>query len=400
MDTSGLVLSSSRHCALENQISRTLTSRILNGAVTLAAALAVTTLAALLLAATPAAAQVVANPYLGVARYQNQTTDEFFFIDQADGRGRVADRLRQSTVRIRVLPGNLFGLYGRETQPVFGDLHLAPIFDSGGTVRSALFVEASTGYMAYIEDLGRGGELGQLKTTIGRPFGPIRGGDGNYALLPLRGRNGATRGAYLYHGLDGATLYVDDIGELRNDPPVATATTLPTADGWVSSAELLNDEQTVGFVLVDNHAGRVTRVDLAQSQLSRLSARTFDLDLNEAFASDAYNPSPTRFVLVSLHAAGPSTTRLLVIDTSTGKLAYLDGLEGTTAQLAFLAPNLYQALRPGLGDVTRVLTPIPDQGTSGRTEGVWLIDSQSGSIVYIDDVQDPARLSISPARRQ
>ena len=391
MDTSGLMLSSSRHYNCKSLVPRSL------------AAIRSAGLAGLLALglAMPSAAQVVANPHLAVARFQNQATDEFIFIDESDGRGRIADRLRESTeIRIRVLPGNLFGLYGREVQPEFGDLHLAPIFDSGGTVRSALFVEASTGYMAYIEDLGRGGELGQLKTTIGRPFGPIRGADGNYALLPLRGRNGATRGAYLYHGLDGATLYVDDIGELRNDPPVATATTLPSADGWVSSAELLNDEMTVGFVLIDNHAGRVTRVDLAQSQPSRLSARTFALDLNEAFAAEAYNPSPTRFVLVSLNVAGPSTTRLLIIDTSTGKLAYLDGLEGNVAQLAFLPPNLYQTLRPGLGDVTRVLTPIPDQGTSGRTEGIWLIDSQSGSLVYIDDVQDPARLSISPVRRQ
>lgn len=388
MDTSGLVLLSSRQCETPLR------------AVTLAAALTAA-LAAMLATAAPLAAQVVANPYLGTARFQNQATDEFFFFDEADGRGRIADRLRQPTeIRIRVLPGNLFSLFGRESQPVFGDLHMAPIFDSGGTVRSALFVEASTGYMAYIEDIGRGGNLGQLVTTIGRPFGPIRGGDGNYALLPLRGRNGATRGAYLYHGLDGATLYVDDIGELRNDPPVATATTLPPAEGWVSTAELLNDEATVGFVLIDNHAGSVTRVDLAQSQPSRLSARTFGLDLNEAFASDAYNPSPTRFVLVSLNVAGPSTTRLLVIDTSTGRLAYLDGLEGTAARLSHLPPNLYDVLRPGLGDVTRVLTPIPDQGPSGLTEGVWLIDSQSGSLLYLDNVQDPARLSISPVRRQ
>ena len=355
----------------------------------------------LLIPASPLAAQVVANPYLAVARSQNQAIDEFFFFDEADGRGRIADRLRDpSEIRVRVLPGNLFALYGRESQPVFGDLHLAPIFDAGGTVRSALFVEASTGYMAYLENIGRGGGMGELKTTIGRPFGPIRGDDGNFALLPLRGRNGATRGVYLYHGLDGATLYVDDVGELRNDPPVATATSLPPAEGWVSTAELLNDEQTVGYVLLDNSAARLTRVDLAQSQPTRLSARTFDLDLNEAFAADAYNPAPKRFVLVPLHAAGPSTARLLVIDSSTGKLAYLDGLEGVTASLAFLPPNLYQVLRPGIGDATRVLTPVLNQDASGRTLGAWLIDSQSGSIVYIDDITDPARIRISPVRRQ
>lgn len=384
MDTSGLVLLSIRPLLRAPLPALTLV------------------LASILLAAsTPVAAQVVANPYLALPRFQNQSTNGFLYFDQADGRGRIADRLRNpAEVRIEVLSANLFGIYGREVQPVFGDLHLAPIFDSGGTVRSGLLVEASTGYMAYIEDLGKGGDLGQLKTTIGRPFGPIRGSDGNYALLPLRGRNGATRGVYLYHGFDGATLYVDDIGELRNDPPVSTATSLPPAEGWVSSAELLNEEQTVGFVLLDNLKGTVTRVDLAQSQPSRLSARTFDLDLNQAFESDAYNPSPTRFVLVSLHAAGPSTTRLLVIDTSTGKLAYLDGLEGSVASVSFLTQNLYQVLRPGIGDVTRVLTPIPNQDTSGRTQGVWLIDSQSGSLVYISDVADPARLAISPVRRQ
>lgn len=358
-------------------------------------------LAALLLGPTPLAAQVVSNPYLAMPRYQNQGTDEFLFFDQADGRGRIADRLREPTeIRIRVLPQNLFGAYGREVQPVFGDLHLAPIVDAGGTSRSALFVEASTGYMAYIEDIGRGGDLGQLKTTIGRPFGSLAGGDGNYALLPLRGRNGATRGAFLYHGLDGNTLYVDDITELRNDPPVSSASTLPTAEGWVSTAELLNDEQTVGYAILDNAAGTITRVDVSASQPTRLSARTFDLDFNEAFAADAYNPSPTRFVLVPLHAAGPTTTRLLVIDTSTGKLAYLDGLEGSNASLAFLPQNLYQVLRPGVGDVTRVLTPVPHLESSGRTVGVWLIDSQSGSLLYLADVMDPARFSISPVRRQ
>ncbi|MDA8017106.1 MAG: hypothetical protein MPN21_06605 [Thermoanaerobaculia bacterium] len=356
---------------------------------------------ALTTAAIPAAGQVVDNPYLVVARFQSHATNGFLFFDEADGRGRIADRLRDpSEIRIQALPGNLFGLYGREVQPVFGDLHLAPIFDSGGTVRSALFVEASTGYMAYVEELGRNGELGELRTTIGRPFGPISGGDGNFALLPLRGRNGATRGAYLYHGLDGATLFVDDIGELRNDPPVATATTLPPAEGWVSTAELLNDEQTMGFVLLDNATGRVTRVDVSQAQLSRLSARTFSLDLNEAFAAETYNPSPTRFVLVALNLSGPSTTRLLVIDTSTGRLAYLDGLEGNTASLSFLSLNLYQVLRPGIGEVTRVLTPISHQDSTGRTQGVWLIDSQGGRLVYISDVLDPERIEIISVRRQ
>lgn len=353
-----------------------------------------------LLAAGPLFAQVVDKPRLALSVYKGSETDEFLVFDLEDGRGRLADRLRDPTAfRMRPLETNLFRFYGRgEGQPTFGDLQMLPIVDGGGTTRAALFVEASTGYVAYLEDPGKGGEIGEIHTLLGRPFAPVKAADGNFALLSQRAGNGETAGFVLYHAGSGRGLYLSDVQDLRLDPPVATTSDLPKAKGWVSTAPILRSERTVAHLVIDNAAGTVTFLDVNAASPERLRQRSTDLDLNEALAADAYNPSPTRFVPIPLENDDQTTRRVLLVDASTGQMAYLDGLFGTTPTLAFLPQDVYSVLRPGLGDTTRTLTPVPHRESSGATVGAWLIDSLSGSIVYLRDVNDPAAFRIVPAR--
>ncbi|MEM8998472.1 MAG: hypothetical protein AAGF23_27045, partial [Acidobacteriota bacterium] len=167
--------------------------------------------AAALLAAGPTFAQQVAQSHLTMPRYgSGGVTEEYFSVDLATGRVALADQLRREpeTVRLRRTDMNLFQEIGRPAnQPAQpGEMLLMPIRESDGSVRTAMLVESSTGYTAFFDEVGRNDELGQIITTIGRPFGPLAAEDLNFVLLPRRDGSGKTVGAYLYHGTTGKGL--------------------------------------------------------------------------------------------------------------------------------------------------------------------------------------------------
>ena len=156
-----------------------------------------------LLFGTPATAQSD-TPFLTLPRFgSGDQPDVFLYFDHSGGTGYLLEGLRRSPTQLRGqrLADNLFQQIGRSASQgaIHGELMLMPIF-SGSSVRDALFVETSTGYVAYLDEFGKNGKLGNLVTVIGRPYGPLAAGDGNFALLQRRDSSGKTDGAYLYHG--------------------------------------------------------------------------------------------------------------------------------------------------------------------------------------------------------
>ena len=98
-------------------------------------------------------------------------TEELFTLDLENGRSQsIQVRRDPLEVRLRPFDSNLFQEIGRPAgQPgQSGEIHLMPIHQGDGSIRAALFVEASTGYTAYFEQIGRGGRFGRIVTTIGR----------------------------------------------------------------------------------------------------------------------------------------------------------------------------------------------------------------------------------------
>ncbi|MEM9558569.1 MAG: hypothetical protein AAGC60_30230 [Acidobacteriota bacterium] len=340
------------------------------------------------------------DAYLVLPRYQSGGgADEMLYFDLGSGNGYHADSLRREPERIRVerVDQNLFDLIGRpRDQPArVGEIFLHPLYAPNGSVRSALFVESSTGYVAYFEEIGRRGTLDTMKTLISRPFESLATEDGNYALLGRRSSSGETIGAYLYHATTGRASYVGALDELDIDPPTTSIDGLPAFDGRVAAAPVLDDEETIAYAVVDGGSGRFFYLDLERGRTSALRERTTELDLVAAFASDdELQPTARRFVLAPIVDADATTQAILVVDAATGGLGLIEELEAARPFLRVLPRNLYDVLRDGSSTEPRALSIVVGGAANGATDGLWLLDNLTGGIVYLSNPTEPSDLRL------
>lgn len=346
---------------------------------------------ACLLSVVPVGAQSD-SPFFTLPRFGGGDQPEvFLYFDHTSGGGYLLEGLRRAPTQLRGgrLADNLFNLIGRApNQPaIHGELLLLPIFSSSNTVRDALFVETSTGYVAYLDEFGKNGKLGTLVTVIGRPFGPLAAGDGNYALLQHRDSSGKTDGAYLYHGTTGNAIYIGGISKLPTDLKGLSTVELPKFEGRFGAAEILSGGGTAGYLLVDANTGKVSFLDLVSGAPERLAVRSIGLDFLTAFAADKLNPSLQRFVLEPLQQDG-TTRSVLVIDVASGQIGLIDEPLGQP-RLRILPQNVYSVLRPGAGDVPRTFATVRN-----GSDGIWLLDSLSASLLYISSPLVPAETRI------
>ena len=93
-----------------------------------------------------------------------------------------------------------------------------------------------------------------------------------------------------------------------------------------------------------------------------------------------------RFVAHSIENGRQTTTHIFFVDVGTGAMAVLeyDRQAGSQAKMTRLSRNLYTALSDEKTDRYRSLTLIPHRDIDRRHEGLWIRDSQDGSIVYLD----------------
>ena len=344
-----------------------------------------------LLFGTPATAQSD-TPFLTLPRFgSGDQPDVFLYFDHSGGTGYLLEGLRRSPTQLRGqrLADNLFQQIGRSASQgaIHGELMLMPIF-SGSSVRDALFVETSTGYVAYLDEFGKNGKLGNLVTVIGRPYGPLAAGDGNFALLQRRDSSGKTDGAYLYHGTTGKAIYISGLAKLSPDLKGSSTVELPKFEGRFGAAEITSGGGTVSYLLADATTGKVSFLDLVAGAPERLVLRSTALDLVTAFAADKLNPSLQRFVVEPLQENG-STRAVLVIDVASGQLGLIDDPLGQP-KLRILPQSVYNVLRPAAGDIPRTFATVRN-----GLDGVWLLDSLSAGLIYIASPTSPAELRIS-----
>lgn len=356
-------------------------------------------LACVLLTTLPgvAMAQGGSNPFMVLPQHgDNGEADTLFLVDLGNGRIDKLDQLRRQMDRGRrgALSTNLFSEMGRPAdQPAgLGEVFLGPIQAADGSVRSALLVEASTGYTLYFDQLGKGGALGRATTMIKRGFEPIASTDGNFVLLMQRNGSGKTEGAFLFHGTTGAAMHLGDLDELEIDPPSRNIAGLPAMGGWVTGAPILVSEETVSYVVIDNADGQVHFFDLAGGNLAH---RKSNIALREILLAEQYNPSVHRFVPVPLQNSDLTTTAVMIVDVGTGSLALLDGLRQPTQTLGQLPQNVYSAIRGGLRtDATRWLTVVDANDAAGETRGLWIHDSLTDSIAFVESPAQPAQIKV------
>ena len=84
----------------------------------------------------------------------------------------------------------------------------------------------------------------------------------------------------------------------------------------------------------------------------------------------------------------------IVREASTGAEVLEHLRDPQRTRIVSLAPNLYDRL-PENVTRPRVVTAVEKITSSGETEGAWLFDSVTGSIVYLDGLNEPGRMQLS-----
>ncbi|MCP3963229.1 MAG: hypothetical protein GY719_35765 [bacterium] len=351
-------------------------------------------LAALCLTLPAGLAAQARAPIVAVPQDAAAGTDDFYYLDLANGTVLHGDQLRRNPLQIRVqrVRQNLFAEIGRPTnQPAaVGEVLLVPIHFAARSVRAVLFVETSTGYVAFFDQLGKGGTFGRITSAIGRPFSTLAAADGNFALLPRHDTNGRTVGAYLYHAGSGRAFYLAGLNRLDTDRAAVAAAGFPRLTGRVAAAEIQSFDRTVSYLVVDGGDGSLRFLDVDGDNQGRVSVRGTTSNLFPTFAADAASSSPERFVAVPIRDSRETTTHVLFVDGATGDLAVFDGMEddARAPRARKLAANLYGALGTSAAG-ERICAAVPAVAGNGATSGVWLIDSRTRAVAYVADPASP-----------
>ncbi len=340
-------------------------------------------------------------PIVALPHDSTSGTDAYYYLDLGSGTLTLVDQLRRDPVQLRVqrLRQNVFGEIGRPAdQPAgAGEVLLAEVHSAPRNARSALFVETSTGYVAYYDQLGKGGAFGKIVTVIGRPFAPLAAADGNFALLMRHNSNGRTAGAFLYHAGSGRGFYLRIPSKLGPDASVSSATGFPRLTGLVSAAELQTLDQTTGYLVADAADGSLRYLDLNGDNVT---VRDSSVGLFPTLSAEAASPEGRRFTAVSIRNARETTTHVLFVDVATGDLAILAGVTDSSQRpvMRKLAANLYSVLGTNVGDGWRVIAAVPGVAANGATSGIWLIDSLTRLAAFVDNLETPGSATVRRVR--
>ncbi len=362
-------------------------------------------LAILLLAAFAVAAPAVLRaqspavraPVMALPQDSASGTDDFYYLDLGNGTLIHVDQLRRDplTARAQRLRQNPFREIGRPVdQPAAaGEILLAPIHFAPRVARAALFVESSTGYVTFYDQLGKNGTFGRILTVIGRPFAALAAADGNFALLMRHNSDGRTVGAFLYHAGSGRGLYLRRLNRLDTEAPTAAAAGFPKLTGRVAAAEIQVFERTTGYLAADAGDGSLRYLDLDGSTVT---VRDAGIGLYPTFSAEAANPADRRFAAVPIRNSQETTTHVLFADAATGELAVLEGVEDTSRRPAVrkLGVDLYTALGTTPAAGWRTLTAVPGVAGNGSTSGVWLIDSLTRRLAFVGGAETPGSATV------
>ncbi len=343
----------------------------------------------------------VMAPIVAMPQDSTTGTDDLYYLDLGSGALAHVDQLRRdpSQVRAKRLSQNVFQEIGRPAdQPAAaGEILLAPIHTAPRNARAALFVEASTGFVAYYEQLGKAGAFGRIITVIGRPFTALAASDGNFALLMRHDSDGKTVGAYLYHAGSGRALYLRGLNRLDTDAPTAAVTDFPSLGGITAAAELQVFDRTTGYLVANAADGSLRFLDLSGDSVT---VRDATVGLFPTFSAEHANPAARRMTAVPIRDDRETTTHVLFVDTATGDLAMLAGVEDPGRKLVThkLGANLYGVLGTTAGAGWRIVAAVPGVTGNGATSGVWLIDSLTRRIALVENPRNPGSAAVHRVR--
>ncbi len=321
----------------------------------------------------------------------------YYYINLTDGKPYVVDGLSRDPLNLRsqALEENLFQVIGRPAgQAAYaGEIFFAPLASNDGSVRAGIYVETAIGYVAFFEEPGRGRKLGKIITVIGRPFESIMSMDGNYALMPRRDTSGRTEGAYLYHATSGRGLYLGGLRKLEPSVKARPTSDLPVLAGRVTTAEIhVGSEASGAYLVADPASGEVYYLRLLSGAATQVTPQKTPVQLYDVFSREGSHTSARRFLAVPVNSGRSRTEQIFIADAVTGETAVLVGVtDGDVETRLVKAAPVNRWLRDGGGE--RVFSAVPHTSSSGATLGIWLIDSQSRSTVYIDNPGQPGEMT-------
>ncbi len=363
----------------------------------LPAILALTALALATPAVLRAQSPAARAPVMAMPHDTTGGTDDFYYLDLGDSGLTHVDQLRRDPVRLRAqrLRQNPFREIGRPADQAAnpGEILLMPIHTGPRNARAAFFVETSTGYAAYYEQLGKGGAFGRILTVIGRPFATLAAADGNFALLVRHDSDGRTVGAFLYHAGGGRSLYVRGLNRLNTDVPTNPAGGFPKLTGRVGAAEVQVFDRTAGYLVADAADGTLRFLDL---EGTNVTVRDAGVGLFPTFAAEAADPADRQLTAVPIRDSRETTTHVLFVDVATGELAVLSGIEDPSRApaLSKLGANLYTVLGTAANAGWRNVAAVPGVASNGATSGVWLIDSHTRRLAFVNNAENPGSATV------
>ena len=337
---------------------------------------------------------------LAVPRYTaDESTAGAFVIDLSDGSVEFVDRVNvtKSTARRRAMNHNVFAALGRaagdSANP--GGVLAGEIRSATDAVSGLFLVDTSSGTVAYFGDLVDEPHRATYRRVNGRPAEAIASGDGNFALIMRRDGSGATVGAYLYHATTGECVYFDQVNKMGPDPVVMFASVLPKMEGRVAAAAVQDGgETTTQAVLVDEASGAVYMVGGLDRKPTEISVARQELGLFEFFPSAPEVASPQRFVLVPGFSDNGATDAIFVVDAGTGRMAVLKDVRRPGGMRLVGSTKSLSSHLPVNGDAARALSAVPKVGASGTTDGAWIFDSTTGTMLVLESVRGPQNLQI------
>jgi len=337
-------------------------------------------------------------PILAIPKFDNDdSTRGIFSIELESGKGTLINRVRKTPLDVQIHPmrHNFFQAIGRRPgqSALQGQILIGPIRKGGGRVHALLIVDTTTGKMGYLTDLDDDPARGKLKMIDGAPAQAMATEDGNYALVMRRSGSGKTLGAYLYHGTTGRCRIFKDIGNLSSAITSSPTTTLPKIDAGVSSLEIqAGSDATSNVLLIDPSSGTLYLIGDIEHKPTQLTVRTLSLNIVEAFPQRPKVLSPQRFLPIPITDRSGATSSALIVDVGSGALALLDNIrKPSKIRMIGIKGSIYDVLKEDVGR-PRTITAVPKIDDTGATEAAWLFDSATGTILFINNLQDPGNL--------
>lgn len=334
---------------------------------------------------------------LAMPRFESNSSDAFFHINLASGDSYLTDRLDAPPPRTRLLTQNISREIGLSTGMSIGDLLLAPIRNGDGSLRAAILVESSTGYVAYFDEPGRGSKLGELTVAVGRPFEPLANNDRSLTLLPRRDASGRTEGAYLYQATTGKTLYLGGLRKLEPDGQVQATSPWPTLSFRAVAVPLLSPrEQTLGYWVADPTTGDNHRVSVSRNNPTQISSRQDPTKIFDAFSGKGPHSTYAPLVALGIEDRDDHTRSIFLLAVSSGEMAIWYGIDNQSGapRLVKLGRNLYDVLGNEPAPVPRTLTALPRLSDDGVV-GIYLLDSYTRNIVLVSSLDQPGAVTLS-----